>query len=244
MIVLLTDFGIEGPYIGQMKAVLYRNAPGIPIVDLFADLPAFNPRAAAYLLPAYVDEFPQGSVFLCVVDPGVGSARKPLVIYADERWFVGPDNGLFNVVCKRANELRRWVITAKPRGISASFHGRDLFAPVAARLALREDFSGSLLDSSRHPWASWPDDLFEVIYLDRYGNAMTGVRACQLELRHRLVIKKQVMSFARTFSAARPREPFWYENANGLVEFALREGDVSKMLSLSIGDRVYVQKHP
>ena len=242
MIVLLTDFGLEGPYMGQMKAVLYRKAPSIPIVNLFADLPAFNPRAAAYLLPAYVNEFPQGSVFLCVVDPGVGSARKPLIIYADKRWFVGPDNGLFNIVCKRAHELRRWVITAKSSEISASFHGRDLFAPVAARLALGDDVSGKFLDSSKHLWASWPDDLFEVIYLDHYGNAMTGVRACQLELSQRLVIKKQVISFARTFSAARPREPFWYENANGLVEVALREGDVSKMLSLTIGDPFYVQK--
>ena len=227
---------------GQMKAVLYRKAPGIPIVDLFADLPAFNPRVAAYLLPAYINEFPEGSVFLCVVDPGVGSTRRPVVIYADERWFVGPDNGLFNIVCKRAHELHRWVITSKPREISASFHGRDLFAPVAARLALGEDVSGKLLDSSKNPWTSWPDDLFEVIYFDHYGNAMTGVRACQLERNHRLVIKKQVISFARTFSAARPLEPFWYENSNGLVEVALREGDVSKVLSLKIGDRLKVLK--
>ena len=151
---------------------------------------------------------------------------------------------MFNIVCKRAHELRRWAITSKPHDISASFHGRDLFAPEAARLALGGDVAGKLLDASDNPWVSWPDDLFEVIYLDHYGNAMTGVRACQLELSHRLVIKKRVVSFARTFSAVRSHEPFWYENANGLVEIAVREGDVSRMLGLQIGDRFNIQKQP
>ncbi|MBI3709113.1 MAG: SAM-dependent chlorinase/fluorinase, partial [Proteobacteria bacterium] len=94
MIVLFTDFGLSGPYTGQVKAVLHRQAAEMAVVDLFADAPAGNPRAAAYLLAAFAAWFSAGSVFFAVVDPGVGSARAPLAIEADGRWYVGPDNGL------------------------------------------------------------------------------------------------------------------------------------------------------
>lgn len=242
MIVLFTDFGLGGPYVGQMKAVLYRKAPGVPVVELFADLPVFNPRATAYLLPAYIGEFPPGTVFLCVVDPGVGSSRKPVIVYADEHWFVGPDNGVFHVICKRALKRRRWEINYRPRALSSSFHGRDLFAPVAARLAVGREVPTELLDAYDAPWDSWPDDLFEIVYLDHYGNAMTGIRACQLRLSDQLILKEKKLRFYRIFSEAQTGEPFWYENANGLVEIAVKEGSVSKQLQLEVGDRIDRQR--
>src|SRR2546430_2875255 len=93
MIVLFTDFGLEGPYTGQMKAVLHQMAPGIPAIDLFADAPAGNPKAAAYLLAAYAQWFAAGTTFLCVVDPGVGGPRPPVMLEAHRRWDVGPRNG-------------------------------------------------------------------------------------------------------------------------------------------------------
>ena len=102
MIVLFTDFGLAGPYTGQMKAVLRNEAPQTEIIDLFADAPAGNPRAGAYLLAAYAAWFPPGTIFLCVVDPGVGGQRAPLMIEADRRWYVGPENGLFELVLRRA----------------------------------------------------------------------------------------------------------------------------------------------
>jgi S-adenosylmethionine hydrolase len=135
MIALFTDFGLHGPYTGQMKAVLYQTASGVPVIDLFADAPAGNPKASAYLLAAYAAWFPAGTVFLCVVDPGVGGERPPLIVEADGRWYVGPGNGLFELVQRRAGAQRRWDITWQPDRLSASFHGRDLFAPVAAVLA-------------------------------------------------------------------------------------------------------------
>jgi S-adenosylmethionine hydrolase len=237
MIVLFTDFGLNGPYLGQVQARLFRKAPGIPVINLFADLPPFNPRAAAYLLAAYIDEFPKGSVFLCVVDPGVGSARRPLMVQADAYWFVGPDNGLVNVVAKRARQVRRWEITYSPRHLSSSFHGRDLFAPVAAQLAMGLPPPGKLLPAD-DAWYDWPDDLYEIVYLDHYGNAMTGVRACALARHVRLSVKGQALAYARTFSEARTGEPFWYENANGLVEIALKEASAASALGLRIGDVV------
>jgi hypothetical protein len=133
---LITYFGVADPYMGQMRAVLARAAPGVPVIDLFSNAPAFNAKASAYLLAAYCTEFTPGTVFLCVVDPGVGGPRAAIALEADGRWYVAPDNGLLSVAARRAAVARWWRITWRPANLSASFHGRDLFAPVAARLAL------------------------------------------------------------------------------------------------------------
>src|SRR5437660_11357155 len=110
MIVLFTDFGLAGPYTGQVNAVLHETAPGVPVVSLFADAPSGRPKASAYLLAAYAAWFPPGTVFLCVVDPGVGSDRRAVVADADGRLYVGPDNGLFELVLRRAARARLWEI--------------------------------------------------------------------------------------------------------------------------------------
>ncbi|MBA2490608.1 MAG: SAM-dependent chlorinase/fluorinase [Gammaproteobacteria bacterium] len=237
MIVLCTDFGLHGPYVGQVRARLLRDAPGVPVINLFSDLPSFNARASAYLLAAYTDEFTTGTVFLCVVDPGVGSARRPLVVQADGRWFVGPDNGLLEVIGSRARQVRQWEITYAPERMSASFHGRDLFAPVAARLAMGLPVPGELLTDKAAP-GEWPDDLYEIVYIDHFGNAMTGIRACVLDKSARLSVKGQELAYARTFSVARAGEPFWYDNANGLVEIALKEASGTHAMDLKIGATV------
>src|SRR6476659_2195252 len=101
MIALFTDFGLHGPYTGQMKAVLHQMAPGIPIIDLFADAPVGNPKASAYLLAAYAAWFAAGTTFLCVVDPGVGGARPPIIAEADGRSYVRPGNGLLEQIERR-----------------------------------------------------------------------------------------------------------------------------------------------
>src|SRR5215813_1603316 len=119
MIVLFTDFGLQGPYTGQMKAVRQQMAPGISITNLSADAPAGNPKASAYLLAAYAQWFAAGTTFLCVVDPGVGGARPPVILEADGRWYVGPGNGLFELVERRAAKARSWDIDLQPRRLSA-----------------------------------------------------------------------------------------------------------------------------
>src|SRR5262245_261224 len=161
MIALFTDFGLHGPYTGQMKAVLHRMAPGIPVIDLFADAPAGNPKASAYLLAAYAAWFPAQTVFLCVVDPGVGGERTALIVEADGRWSVRPGHRLFEHVQRRAATARRFNIAFTPERLSASFHGRDLFAPVAAMLARGDAPPGRPRsdDADRRP--DWPDDLGE-----------------------------------------------------------------------------------
>ncbi|MBV9862249.1 MAG: SAM-dependent chlorinase/fluorinase [Alphaproteobacteria bacterium] len=240
MIALFTDFGLSGPYTGQMKAVLHQTAPGVPVIDLFADAPAANPRPSAYLLAAYGAWFPAGTVLLCVVDPGVGGSRAPIIAEADGRRYVGPDNGLFELVLRRAAVARGWEIEWRPAHLSASFHGRDLFAPVAARLARGEDPSlvARPQEAGRRP--DWPDDLAEIVYLDHYGNAMTGLRGTMVPENARLAAAGHVLSPAATFSAKAPGEAFWYVNSNGLVEIAVNSGRAAEQLHLSIGTPVAV----
>ncbi len=240
MIVLFTDFGLRGPYTGQMKAVLHQSAPDVPLVDLFADAPAGNPKAAAYLLAAYDDWFPAGTVFLCVVDPGVGSARPATIVEADQRWYVGPGNGLFELVQRRATDARSWDITWKPERLSASFHGRDLFAPVAAMLARGEPPLGRLRTDGADRRPAWPDDLGEIVYIDHYGNAMTGLRAASVPDNARLAVADRVLERARTFSDLSAGGAFWYENSNGLAEIAVNQGRADQALGLSVGSPVEI----
>ncbi len=238
MIVLFTDFGLDGPYVGQMKAVLHGEAPGVTLIDLMADAPAFDAKAAAYLLAAYAPTFPAGCVFLTVIDPGVGGSRLPLVVEADGRWFVGPDNGLLAPTARRAETARAWQVTWRPDRLSASFHGRDLFAPVAARLARGEEPPGSPYPIAKMAGAGWPDDLHEIVYLDRFGNAVTGLRAAGLPKDAALVVAGHRLERARTFSAVAPGVAFWYENANGLAEIAVNQGRADQLLGLKPGDMV------
>jgi S-adenosyl-L-methionine hydrolase (adenosine-forming) len=240
MIVLFTDFGLAGPYTGQMKAVLHQCVPGVPVIDLFADAPQSNPRAAAYLLAAYATWFPRRSVFLAIVDPGVGGTRAPLVVNADGRWFVGPDNGLFEIVLRRAAQAQVWEITWRPEELSASFHGRDLFAPVAALIARGEApaWTARAIETARRP--DWPDDLGEIVYVDHYGNAMTGLRAARFS-GARLRVGSHTIPQARTFSAAPAGQALWYENSNGLAEIAVNLGRASDTLGIAIGSTVEIE---
>lgn len=241
MIVLFTDFGLEGPYAGQMKAVLFRKAPNVPVVDLFADVPPFDAEAAGYLLAAYVEEFDPGSVFLCVVDPGVGGGRRAALLKADGRWFVGPDNGLFNTVAARAAQVRWWDIVWRPARLSSSFHGRDLFAPVAAGLALGElPPVEEQAPAARVP-EDWPHDLARVVYVDRYGNVMTGLRAAIVPAGAVLEVRGHRVARASTFSDVPVGEGFWYANANGLAEIAVNQGRAAEWYGVRCGDLVVVR---
>ncbi len=240
MIALFTDFGLTGPYTGQVKAVLAREAPGVPVVDLFADLPAGDPKSAAYLLAAYAVWFAPPIVLLAVVDPGVGGARRAVVAEADGRLYVGPENGLFEPVLRRGGNVRSWEIVWRPVSLSPSFHGRDLFAPVAARLALAGPDPAMLRETEINRISDWPDDLPAIAYIDHFGNAITGLRAAVLPTATRLAAGGHILDRARTFSDVPPGAAFWYENANGLAEIAVNGGRAGKVLGLEVGSPVAV----
>jgi len=239
MIVLFTDFGLEGPYTGQMKAVLHQMAPGIPTIDLFADAPAGNPKAAAYLLAAYAQWFAGGTTFLCIVDPGVGGPRPPVILEADGCWYVGPGNGLFELVERRAAKTRSFDIAWRPENLSATFHGRDLFAPVAAMLA-RGDAPPGAPRKREDRRLDWPDDLAEIVYVDHFGNALTGLRASMLPAEARLAVAGRALERATTFSDRPPGTAFWYENSNGLAEIAVNRGRADRDLGLIVGSAVQI----
>jgi hypothetical protein len=238
MIALFTDFGLTDPYVGQLHAVLAREAPGIPVIDLFHAVPNFNIRAAAYLLPAYAREFPPGTIFMGVVDPGVGGARRPVMLEADGRWYVGPDNGLFHVLARRTPAHVCHVIRWRPSRLSASFHGRDLFAPVAARLARGERPDAEPGSLTEPPGEPWPEDLAEILYIDHYGNAATGLRAGAIPSAQALRAGGQTVKYARVFSESPAGAVFWYENANGLVEIAVNGASAAAALRLQPGDPI------
>lgn len=239
MVVLFTDFGLSGPYIGQMKAQLYNTAPTVPVIDLFSDAPTHNIRASAYLLAGYAGAFPEGTVFLAVVDPGVGSEnRKPLVVRCDGRWYVGPGNGLFDVVVRRAQQCEQWEILWRPQSLSSSFHGRDLFAPVAAMLAHGTNPELEPLALNLPGLEHLPEELEEIVYIDHFGNLLSGIRASAVARDASLVYQGQRIPRVRTFADVVPGSPLCYENANGLLEIAVNQGRAVDYFGALIGDRL------
>jgi S-adenosylmethionine hydrolase len=248
MIVLFTDFGLEGPYTGQMKAVLHRLSPHTVIIDLFSDAPAHDPMVSSYLLAAYAQGFPDGTIFLSVVDPGVGGIRRAIVVRFGKNWFVGPENGLIEILLRQNSEpVDCWEIMWKPDNCSASFHGRDIFSPIAARLAQGEfpseggdNMDYELLDHRSIRRSQWPDDLAQIIYFDRFGNAMTGIRAKTLKKGQGLSVDGKYIRPAETFTDVESGDMFCYENANGLLEIAVNKGVARERLGLKIGGDVSI----
>jgi hypothetical protein len=240
VIFLSTDFGAEGPYLAQMQAVLGAEAPGVPAFNLLSNAPAGDPRRAAYLLASLAGELPVGAMVLGVVDPGVGGERLAIVVEAGGRRFVGPDNGLFSRAAARDAAARAWRIDWRPARLSASFHGRDLFAPVAARLAAGVDVSLTEIPLSGLVGSDWPDELAEVVYADVYGNLFTGLRGERLADDAILEAGGRRLRHARTFSAVPVGEAFWYRNSCGLVEVAVNGGSARERLGLGVGAIVRV----
>ncbi len=241
MIFLFTDFGAADLYVGQVKAMLHHHAPDTHVVDLLHEVPAFDVKAGAHLLAALAAWSPAGSVTMAVVDPGVGGARGPVAVLADDRWVVGPDNGRLSIVAARAGKAEAFPIGWRPEHLSASFHGRDLFAPVAAMLA-RGDRRGAQL-GGKTGLAAGPGagDLAEIIYVDHYGNAMTGLRAGGLSRDTRLVADGRRIGRAWVFSELPRGEICWYENSLGLAEIAASSGSVAEKLGLKIGHPVALE---
>ena len=204
------------------------------MIDALHDAPDFGIEPAAHLLCALSSEYPRNSVFLAVVDPGVGGKREAIVIEADGRRFVGPDNGLLSLPWSRARRRRCWRIRWRPERLSPSFHGRDLFAPVAAALATKRLPRGWLTKKGCPDVVLPAGDLAAVIYIDHYGNAVTGLR--KFRRSERLRAGGRSLRYARTFEEA--SAPFWYENSMGLVEIAAPRASAASSLRLRIGSPV------
>ena len=240
MIVLFTDFGLRDPYVGQIKARLVEYAPTHAVVDLLHEVPDYNPHAGAHLLAAFASGFHPGSVFLAVVDPGVGTRRGAVVVMAGGRWYVGPDNGLLSLVAARNSDTRLWRITWQPEDLSPTFHGRDVFAVIAAEIARGEFPEAKLMQIDKLQVEFDAGELPRVIYIDHFGNAWTGVRNVPMDAR--VSAAGELFKHSESFGFVGKGEGFWFNNSVGLLELAVNRGNAATTFGLKVGDLVQVKR--
>lgn len=240
-IVLLTDFGLKDHYVGVMKGVIAGICPEARVIDLTHEIPPQDVRAGAFVLGVSYRYFPEGSVFVGVVDPGVGTARRGLLLQAGSYYFVGPDNGLFSWVvkkegCRQAVELtnRRYF---RPE-ISRTFHGRDIFAPVAAHFACGVPLREFGPEIQKLVMLPWPEVKKEgtilkgaVIYVDRFGNLITNITEDMLRLPVKRILYQGVeVPFLETYGLAAPGEPLALIGSEGFLEIAVAGGSAARRL--------------
>jgi len=237
MIAIFCDFGIKGPYLGQMMGQLYGADQPISPLVLMSDAPAYNVSASAHLLAGLIESLPEVAVFLCIVDPEVGSTRRPIAIECGGQWFVGPDNGLFSEVLKKDPSWQAYEIIGEPNQIAATFHGRDIFAPAARRI-FKSNFMHMREISEISPLKAPLQDKFEVIYQDSYGNCWTAARADDVTEMNYLQWQLKDITHAPYFAAVPIGTPFWYINSSGFVEVAINQGNAQTDLGIKLGDRL------
>lgn len=238
LIFFFTDFGSEGPYLGQMEASIRAGSLNADVINLCSDAPFGDACRSSYLLAALSQQLPAGCILVCVVDPDVGSDRAALLVEAGGRTFLGPDNGLLSQVVADDPQARVSWLDVDAAGLSPSFHGRDLFAPTAAELVTGQAVATQPMSPAAMQGADWQRDLHEIIYLDHYGNAYTGLRASRLGREQTLSVNGHALRNARTFSDVPRGEAFWYRNSCGLVEIAVNGGRADRLLGLAVGDSI------
>ena len=261
IIALFTDFGTRDAYVAQLKGAILSLHPTVQLIDLTHDVSAFDVRAAAYLLDAAARYFPAGTIFVAVVDPGVGTARRPLLLATQaDKFYVGPDNGLCTRVIERERLKAAYVLTQSayflPR-VSATFHGRDIFGPVAAHLARGVEpaqFGPRSEDMVRLPYTR-PQRVGEtitgeILHFDHFGNIATNIPAemCTDFVPGQTVActcadHTQVISFVETYGAGLQDQLVCLINSNGEFEIALPHGAASAQLGVKVGERVIVERY-
>jgi S-adenosyl-L-methionine hydrolase (adenosine-forming) len=245
LITLLTDFGNADSYVAEVKGVLLRSAPGATLVDVTHSVPPGDLRSGAYLLGRVWHQFPTGTVHLAVVDPGVGTGRAALALGAHGHFFVGPDNGLFTFVLRDAEV--QIVSVPTPDGASATFQGRDLFAPAAAALA-----AGATLARLGEPLATAPVRLVyaephyegklvvgQVVYVDRFGTLVTNLTPELVPPYATVEVEGlEVGPLRRTCGDVPTGALVAYLGSGGQVEIAVRDGSAARMLGMGVDGRV------
>jgi S-adenosylmethionine hydrolase len=253
-IALLTDFGYQDAYAGIMKGVIAGRCPAAPLIDITHGIPPQDVMGGAMVLRSAVPYFPADSVFLAVVDPGVGGPRKPICIRSGTRLFVGPDNGLLWLAASSCGEPEAFHLNRPEHwlpAVSSTFHGRDLFAPAAAALSagLEPGALGDPLSNpvriSIPPVIRNPDGLLgEVIYVDGYGNAVTNLQPDDLgtgggPYRFK-VADRFIFGPANCYSTVQAGEPTISLGSWGYFEVAIRDGDAALLLGLQRASPVSV----
>jgi S-adenosylmethionine hydrolase len=244
LITLLTDFGQSDSYVAEVKGALLSAAPGATLIDISHDVPLGSVVAAQYLLSRTWHRYPLGTVHLAVVDPGVGTARRALGASAQDHYFVAPDNGLLTPVFDAASVVE----LAIPDDASATFHGRDVFAPAAARLVLGEKLSnlGPPVTDPIHARLPVCNEepggiVGEVVYIDRFGTLITNIPAAAIEGAGLVTIGGEFTApVGRTFRDVELGALVAFGGSGGTVEIAARERSAAQALGVGVGAEVRV----
>jgi len=255
IISLLTDFGLQDPYVGILKGVIWGIAPQVQFIDLSHAIPPQDVAAARFALMTAYPHLPSGTIHLAVVDPGVGSSRRAVAIQTQRGYLVGPDNGLFSGVLEQspplaAVELNRPHYWRTPSP-SRTFHGRDIFAPVAAHLANGIPLAelGDPLDVTELVRWDWPPPQLEsngcrgiIQAIDHFGNGITNLPGQWVEGRRwRAWIKGLPIRSATTFAEGREGELLALVGSSGWVEIVQNRGNASRSLAFKVGEEVRLQ---
>lgn len=258
-ITLLTDFGNSDYFVAALRGVILSYNPDAQIVDITHEVPARDIEAAAFTLLAAHSAFPNGTIHVAVVDPGVGSSRHPLLIEAARQFFVGPDNGIFSYVCDQSKPRIFHLNNAKyfRHPVSDTFNGRDVFAPVAAALSLgiAPEELGVEVDDLVHLPTLRPERSRDgvisgrIIHIDHFGNCVTNITANELpdniiDNGFRLKIREQHVDTFRRFFAAETQEDklFCLWGSAGFLEIAAKNSSAAKLLKAKRGDPVVVTR--
>jgi S-adenosylmethionine hydrolase len=260
IITLTTDFGASDGYVGTMKGVILSIAPNVTLVDITHEIAPQHVRQAAFVLHAAASYFPPGTIHLAVVDPGVGSRRRALVVRTSRGFLVGPDNGLFTLFLADEPDAECHSITNPAfmlPHVSATFHGRDVFAPVAAHLARRLDCSAEL--SEFGPRVSDPATLTipkpvqqsednwlgQVLFADHFGNLITSITAdvlTNIEGVEILIGQTLITGIKRTFADAAPGELIALVGSSGHLEISIANGNAAQSLDLGPDSLITLRK--
>ncbi len=255
MITLTTDFGLKDPYVAEMKAVILGICPNAIIVDITHAIAKFNVRMGAYMLSSAVPYFPEGSIHVAVVDPGVGTRRHPIVIQTKQSFFVGPDNGLLVLAAKKQSIIRIHELTNSrfmlPK-VSHTFHGRDIFAPAAAHLmngVKPEEFGPEICKVVQPGFAKVTRRngvlVGEVLHVDGFGNIITNINEKEVaqshvkgELSVEFASYKLKLKLCKAYGEAEPQEPLALIGSHGFLEIALNQGSAAEKFQTKPGDKI------
>jgi S-adenosylmethionine hydrolase len=255
MITLTTDFGLNDPYVAEMKAVILSICPNAVIVDITHEIAKFNIRMGAYVLASAVPYFPAGSIHVAVVDPGVGTRRRPIVMQTKQSFFVGPDNGLLVLAAAKQGIMRVHEL-AKPRfmlpKVSHTFHGRDIFAPAAAHLmngVKPEEFGPKIRKAVQPEFAKVTQRngvlVGEVLHVDGFGNIITNINEKEVaQSRVKDVVNVELprcklkLKLCEAYGETNPQEPLALIGSHGFLEIAINQGNAAKKFKAKPGDKI------
>ncbi|MDD5170857.1 MAG: SAM-dependent chlorinase/fluorinase, partial [Syntrophales bacterium] len=258
IITLTTDFGYSDPFVGQMKGVILSIQPEASIVDLTHGIPAHDIEQGAFVIASSYSYFPDGSIHVVVVDPGVGSERRGIIVFAGRHYFIGPDNGIFTRIINEAGSYLAAHITNGRYAMTSTgptFHGRDIFAPAAAWLAKGADlvdFGPAVTDvylpDMPKPEMSGGGFSGEVIYLDRFGNAITNMRKESLPGGTAFITTVQwkgiTVPLISHYAAAEDRGLHALFNSSGYLELFANRESAASLYGIRKGDKVALTLSP